>query len=769
MEQQLPTKTAGQGARSIGVKVLGAVFIIVLVVGAILFGRSYYLFFQGEQAYQRGNIPKANSYYEQLVKNYPSFVKGRPGVYYRLGFTYISNEKFYLAGANFSKFVASQPREEIITPQMRYLMGTIFSITGKYYQAIKQLEKVSEEWVDQHPDEQPEFYNHLAQAHFGKKHFDNALFYTTKTLVASKKNSQQERKAHLLRYLIFHLKNNEESAEKEVDEIYKIGLEPGTLDLYEIEYYLPEIFTYLDKKGLLDKVPVAYERSETFSPFEKALNLTSIAEVYRYKRDFSKAIEMLKKAIAADSDYWPAYYEWGSVFTDQEDYEQALVYDEKAAEIDLEHPLTRNALGWSYYNLGRQDAAKLKLAEEQFQKALVGDPEFTIAYNSLGLVAHQRGDYGKALSFYNKALQYDPEYEKAYVNIGSVFENQMDYERALQAYEKAITVNPNYAIGHYALGQFYKDQTKLQEALREFQEAQKLNPYFFDTYEMLAETYVELGQSEKAVEQLQKGLKLNDKDAGLYIALADVYREIGKTKESEEAFDKGLALQPKSSGPYHFNRGLQLKREGRLKEAASELEKALALQPQYVDTFILLARVYDDLERGNEGILLLQKALTIDPSQLQTYLELAYLYQQEKDYDSSLAILEKALATKLTNRTDEDMAFLYDYLGQAYFYKREVDVAIDSYKKAIAFQQRFVTPHVNLGAAYDKKGLLDLAIASYQTALQLDPNNAIAHNNVGYAYARQGRINEALAEFKKALEIDPNLTIAQENLRNYQK
>jgi tetratricopeptide (TPR) repeat protein len=69
-----------------------------------------------------------------------------------------------------------------------------------------------------------------------------------------------------------------------------------------------------------------------------------------------------------------------------------------------------------------------------------------ISLNNIGIMHHDKGDYDKALEYYNRSLAINEEIGYKYVmgyslnNIGIVHRNKGDYDKALEYLEKSLSI-----------------------------------------------------------------------------------------------------------------------------------------------------------------------------------------------------------------------------------------------------------------------------------------------------------------------------------------
>ena len=82
-----------------------------------------------------------------------------------------------------------------------------------------------------------------------------------------------------------------------------------------------------------------------------------------------------------------------------------------------------------------------------------------------------------------------------------------------------------------------------------------------------------------------------------------------------------------------------------------------------------------------------------------------------------------------------------------------MDLAIDTYRRAIELQPNFPDAYCNLANALKEKGLVKDAEDCYNTALALCPTHADSLNNLANIKREQGLTEEAVKLYQKALEV----------------
>ena len=96
--------------------------------------------------------------------------------------------------------------------------------------------------------------------------------------------------------------------------------------------------------------------------------------------------------------------------------------------------------------------------------------------------------------------------------------------------------------------------------------------------------------------------------------------------------------------------------------------------------------------------------------------------------------------------------------GAEHFKRKELDQAIDCFKRASEADPKLYRAWAYLGMAYAQQGQLDPAIEAYRKCIDIAPDYHKAFNNVGELYRRKGLLDYAAMVFKMATEIDPKIS-----------
>jgi tetratricopeptide (TPR) repeat protein len=98
--------------------------------------------------------------------------------------------------------------------------------------------------------------------------------------------------------------------------------------------------------------------------------------------------------------------------------------------------------------------------------------------------------------------------------------------------------------------------------------------------------------------------------------------------------------------------------------------------------------------------------------------------------------------------------------------KKQYDVAVPAWEKAVSLDPDDARAHNNLGIALAGAGKMSAAVEEYRKSLALNAHSSQTENNLGSALAEEGNLNEARQHFENALGINPDNASAEVNLGN---
>ena len=77
-----------------------------------------------------------------------------------------------------------------------------------------------------------------------------------------------------------------------------------------------------------------------------------------------------------------------------------------------------------------QDQGRVEEAISCYQKAILLDPSYVVAYNDLGIAFEREGQTERAKQMYLEAIKTAPDYPNSYTNLALLYEEQRDYSNA---------------------------------------------------------------------------------------------------------------------------------------------------------------------------------------------------------------------------------------------------------------------------------------------------------------------------------------------------
>jgi tetratricopeptide (TPR) repeat protein len=162
--------------------------------------------------------------------------------------------------------------------------------------------------------------------------------------------------------------------------------------------------------------------------------------------------------------------------------------------------------------LGRHDVTG---AVASLERALAIAPHYSAAWNNLGTIAYQTGDYVRAERCFRTAREHDPESYAPLVNLGGTLLSQGRAAESLAVNQRAVKAHPDDALAHAQLGQSYLRLGDLDQAVQHLKRAKEIDPAHFSLPQvLLGEIYARRGDPAAAIAEFEEFLQRHP-DSGL--------------------------------------------------------------------------------------------------------------------------------------------------------------------------------------------------------------------------------------------------------------
>ncbi len=212
-----------------------------------------------------------------------------------------------------------------------------------------------------------------------------------------------------------------------------------------------------------------------------------------------------------------------------------------------------------------------------------------------------------------------------------------------------------------------------------------------------------------------------------YLSFGSLFFQRGYLDQAQQAFQRALRDDP-SSAEAQYGLGSVYLSKGNASEARTCFERAIKLPASYPDT---LPNAWNNL-----GLII----------------------AREGHPDQALPFFEEAL------KQSPDHIIALVNLGNAYRQLQRWTVAIETFQRALAIDDRDPEANYGLGMVCAAMNDTDSAYEYLQKALSARPAYPEALNNLGILYLRTQRRDQAVASFKESIRVAPTFPQAYINL-----
>jgi predicted O-linked N-acetylglucosamine transferase (SPINDLY family) len=297
--------------------------------------------------------------------------------------------------------------------------------------------------------------------------------------------------------------------------------------------------------------------------------------------------------------------------------------------------------------------AELYLNQGQYQQAIATchqvlklNPDFELAYITLGNILQTQDKITSAIRAYQQALEIHPNFAEVYVNLGTMYLRLGEVETGIEYYQKALKIEPNLAAVYWNLGKVYKRQGKQNEAFENWKKALEIQPDLVDakfSFE-LGNALARKGQWQDAIKSYQRTVKLNPNWAEGYANIGCVLAQQGQHQNAISYFKQAIQIKPNLPELY-LHTGHAYARSNQYEAAIQHYQKLAQLKPTESLAYANLGNIYCVMGDIDQSIKSYQKALENQPKWPEVYCRLAHIQKQQYPHEA-VANLEKAIEQK---------------------------------------------------------------------------------------------------------------------------
>jgi tetratricopeptide (TPR) repeat protein len=450
--------------------------------------------------------------------------------------------------------------------------------------------------------------------------------------------------------------------------------------------------------------------------------VTALALLYTEEGDSARAAEVLGNVPDAARSA-KIYSVLGYTYEQQKEYKKAIEAYRKAIALDRDNLDAMRGLAQNLMNDGQTDAAL-----EQYQIIADANPEDFQTHLRMAEIYRRQGKFDLAIDNLKQAQAMVQDSMEVPYTMASIYQAEGRYDEAIPLLEDLLkkTEKPD--------GNYSKDE--------------KTNRAVF--LERLGTIYRDQNNNAKAIETFRKMLTLGDDNAERgYQQIIDTERSAKQWQAATDTAKEAVQRFP-DDRDLKMVYAAQLADTGQADEGIKLVQSLLKDKPEDRTVYITLAQMYSRLKRWNDAEQALNKAEQLsvrdDDKQYVEFLR-GSTYEREKKYDQSEAVFRGILAS------DPQNAAVLNYLGYMLADRgQKLDEALGMIKKAVDLEPANGAYLDSLGWVYFKLGKYELAEDNLTKAAQHMGSDPTVQHHLGDLYQKTGRLKLAAAHWERALE-----------------
>lgn len=149
-----------------------------------------------------------------------------------------------------------------------------------------------------------------------------------------------------------------------------------------------------------------------------------------------------------------------------------------------------------------------------------------------------KGDIEQAIELYENLLVGNPNYTEIYYTLGDLYYDNGYIDKSIKIYENLVLLVPDDAESHSLLGVAYAKNDMLESAVVELTKALTINPNLIEVRVGLSVVYLKQGELDKSIKENISVLKINPDFAKAHKYLGIAYKKKGMKREAKQEFKK---------------------------------------------------------------------------------------------------------------------------------------------------------------------------------------------------------------------------------------
>ena len=384
-----------------------------------------------------------------------------------------------------------------------------------------------------------------------------------------------------------------------------------------------------------------------------------------------EAIKSYRKAVSVNPSYELAWHNLGNCYYVQELYDEAVWAYEKGSRLNSKRKENWSGLAAAYSRMGsrkkansaierlspfaEKDKSMLLLQADLFldagfpEKALQKcevyieqKPDDVQGFTRLGNVAHEMGEYNKAIFAYGRALKITPEDKEIWNNLGYTCFSRGYLERAHECFDKAISIDPNYKHAWYNKGYAYHGADMLEDAVRCYEKAISLDARDKVLWNNLGNALYNLGRYVDSIPKFVEAIRVDPDYEIAWNNIGNALEKTGAFKEAIPFHERSLEISPEFDYAL-YAKGVCEANIGNLELGYDLILESLDLNPSYDEAWKARSTVESRMGRRDEALLSIEQSLLINPDFDQGWTERGEILLATGDREGAQACFEMAL------------------------------------------------------------------------------------------------------------------------------